>query len=155
MEHCDVVLVFAFGAPGTTAPNQYLAKEASGWAHFKGAPLVAQSEFGFLPGRGICVIEGHNLSSLDLALRFSKIAEGRGWRQVDLFAAPLVAHRCARDLEESGFYVKVHIPEKNTRSFWYDRSSEAIWTRRHTFGWIREQLLRLIPWTLYRYITKE
>jgi hypothetical protein len=96
------------------------------------------------------------LAPLDFILRFIEIAARFNWHYVDVLAAPLIVARCVRDLEHLGFHViHAHDPENKRNSFWFDRTSDRLWTQQPLIGWTRERIVRRIPWPIYSHVSKE
>lgn len=168
----NVVLVFAFGAPKGIVSNKRLAMKAYLSSEILRAPIFTQRDVGVANKSNVIFVEDligkSYISSLDIIETFLKIARKKNWQRVWIIAAPQHQWRCLRDLKRvlAGGNIKMEIipcsvacsvifekdwyDEKN----WYDKNSVQWWTRSPLKWWLREIPLRLMPWWLYKKITK-
>ena len=154
-----VVVIFSFGSKGTKG-NKLLA--VAGAKEAKGAYVVVTQ-------RDIPRIESVNSwyyvedfkltsgwhSSLWVATSAREICECRKFpRTAIVVAVPMHLKRCSRDLKRNGFkVVKTVSPKLTSSNNWYEKESLLPWTRSWWMWWPREIILRLLPWSVYKWLT--
>ncbi len=156
----DVVLVFAFGARWSIA-NIRLVRKAEAFGKI-GPPIFTQWD---LPvGEGTVFFaedvlrtrenweEGQNLSTLDVVQAFEYVAWKKGWRKVLILAAPQHMKRCLRDARRRLLHPEISrvMPYHWTLPWvWYNTTSDPWYTRGRVRWWLREGIIRCLPWGLY------
>jgi|GEM_PF-671380 len=112
-------------------------------------------EFHIEPAELIVISQEKYISSLDIIERFLKIAQAAGWKKILIIAAPQHLPRCVKDFckESKGYDIEDIIPyEHKNKEDWYDKNDPQMWVR-NPFVWsIRDTILSLLPWGLYKKI---
>ena len=88
------------------------------------------------------------ISTYGLVKEFKKVAKEKNWKNVMIFAAKQHVKRCRRDLKKEGFgvlAVGVTVDYNSDDKLWHVRN----WL----FWWIRERILRMLPFWLYKRVT--
>jgi hypothetical protein len=156
----DVVVVFSFGSEGV-APNYRLIRKAEVFGRM-GIPIFTQRD---LPiGEGIFaedVLKAQDgfdgdPTTIDIVRAFEHIAWKARWRKVLVLAAPQHMQRCLRDMRRALMHPDVGIvmPYRWKLHWkWYDQYSAQWYTRGPLRWWVREAMLRALPWAVYYNVT--
>lgn len=159
------IVAFAFGMPATIQPNRRIAKIAAEKAHELNAPIYTQLDIRVPLESGVQVeyIEGEKLGSPPSTLRIARGAiEWAKRNQItDLFIVAAKPHlrRVLRDIEkaarENKVRIKVH-PSEEIEQYpadsWFSPDSIQKRTRSRKVWIIRECILNLMPFFLYKRI---
>jgi len=155
----DVLITFAFTENGLA--NYTLAEKSIEFARFNNLPMFTQEDISKkIECTSVKILNNHDqlyiresdsyLSTLGLIHGLKKVAEERNWNNVVVAAAPVHCWRCVRDLRKMGFHVlgclNVGI---RTNKYWFNDNDPQIWVRNSLFWYIRESILRLLPWRVY------
>jgi len=98
------------------------------------------------------------ISSLDIIKRFLKVAQATGWKRVLIVAVPQHLPRCVKDFcrESKGYDIEDIIPyeHKDVRDneIWYNKKDPQMWVRSPLIWKIRDAILSVLPWALYKKI---
>ena len=173
-ETAAIVAIFSFGSEGTRG-NKNLAICGMHEAHKEGSLMIItqkdvpnteksykkygltfEEEF-FCP---FVFVEEHEIShgwhsTLWVASVARKICERHEFsNRMIVVAAPMHIRRVARDLKKVGFEVVETVsPKLKGEDSWYEKGSSLPWTRSWWRWWSREIILRLLPWSAYKWLT--
>lgn len=154
MNKPDVILAFGFSREGEA--NQHIAISAKVCLRKYEIPIFTQNDVAqhLSDVRPIIVVEEGKryLSTLGIVLAFITLAQKRGWKRVFVVAAPPHIWRCVRDLQKMGFEVfddRFYFQTAYQKSFWYNRKDSQPWVRGPLRWWLREIILRVLPWKVY------
>ncbi len=116
-----------------------------------------EGTFHIKPAELIIISQEKYISSLDIIKRFLKIARAAGWKRVLIVAAPQHLARCVKDFckESKGYDIEDIIPyehEASDKEAWYDKQDPQMWVRNPLIWQIRDTILSLLPWWLYKKI---
>lgn len=156
----DVLITFAFTIDGLA--NYTLAEESIKFARFNNLPVFTQKDISKkIECNSVKILNNYNqilyikesdsyLSTLGLILSFKKVANGMNWKNVIVAAAPVHCWRCVRDLRKAGFNVLgcLNVGARTNR-YWFNSDDPQIWVRNSLFWYIREFILRVLPWNMY------
>lgn len=158
------IVVFAFGAPATIHSNRILAKIASDKAHKLSIPIYTQADIileNDIDVERIQEKHGNPPPTLKISKRAIRWAEKRHIRKLFVVAATPHLWRCLRDLnavkEETKYDVSIYVYDEIYRLpdyIWFCPNSRQIWTRSRIIWKLRENILRLMPLWLYKYISR-
>ena len=153
-QNYDVVIIFAYGegqrmnkqligemAKLDPFPKQMFMQETIGDLIWKDGPFDERTDF-------IASQKSDHISSLAIVAQFAAIAARRGWKKVFVIAARQHYWRCERDLKKVGFKVSGIRGEVG-----YDKTDSQFWVRNPFVWWVRETMLRLLPFALYKKIS--
>ncbi|MFA5753922.1 MAG: hypothetical protein WC905_00990 [Patescibacteria group bacterium] len=151
-DHCNVVLVFAFGRDEET--NEPLLRELERPLARHRTVCTQQSLYRQLPKnlQEVCLEipqSSKEISTYGLIKEFEKMAVRNEWSNVGVIAARQHIKRCLRDLYREGFEVvplrAVKVPFNIFDDLWQ--------VRLPLFWWIRECTLLSLPYWLYKKIS--
>lgn len=161
----DVVLVFAFGSEGS-GPNVRLLHKAEVFGR-TGVPVFTQRDLPVAWGTVFFAEdvlrtkenwkEGQSISTLDVVRAFEYVAWGKGWRKILVLAAPQHIKRCLRDARKRLLHPEISRIEPYRWTLhwtWYNVESYPWYTRGRVMWWMREGIVRSLPWGLYVDLTK-
>ena len=145
-----VILALAFGVGQQI--NHPLKMKVEQLANIKNLPVYTQQDLAvsLKLNSGIVLFiacqAGDYLSSLAIIEQFAQAAKVRGWKAVKLVAASQHLWRCARDLKKV-------LPE-----IYIDKIPVEVdylpdiqpWVTSPLRWWMRELIIRLLPWRLYK-----
>jgi len=156
------IVVFAFGAPHTTAANRRLATVAHRWARLMYASIFTQTAIQFEASSEPIDVSycqerrGNPLSTLRIAREAAKWAAVNQIHEMWIIAAPSHMWRCNRDIRyamrevRAWTNVKVYGDVDQRVGFrWYCPESTPKWARSWKAWWLRECLIRCVPMWLY------
>lgn len=160
------IVAFAFGTPSTIWSNKQIANIASRKAQELGIPIYTQRDVPVPIRGGVETIRieekfGKPPSTLRIARAAVQWAIECGFTTLLVMAAKPHLPRALRDIErtiqESGMVLKVCAFEEINRfseNSWFCIDSPQ-WQVRTREAWeIREKILNLLPFSIYKYIAK-
>ncbi len=154
MKKPDVIVVFAFTKDGKA--NSHIALTGKNRATQYNVPIFTQKDVGRYLHDSKCDVfsvdeEEKYLSTLGIVKALKESAEKHGWKKVGLVAAPCHEWRCSRDLRKMGFivYTDDYLRSAYRSKFWFNPNDPQIWVHNPLIWWMREIVLRLIPWNIY------
>lgn len=145
-----VILAMAFGVGQQI--NYPLKREVEQLANLKGYPVYTQHDLGVIldlrPGVTLMMAHqpGEHISSLAIIEQFAQAAKVNGWKAVKLVAARQHLWRCARDLREA--LPEVYVDKIPVETAYLPDIQP--WVTSPLRWWMRELIIRLLPWPLYR-----
>ena len=157
------VVVFAFGAPSGTSVNLSIGGRASAEAWKFSVPVFTQRDVplhSFVRRERVSEREGKPPSTLKLARHAVAWAIQNQFTELRVVAAQPHLWRAVRDtkaaVRETGFkFLKVSTCEWNGQpesDLWFTRESTQLRGRFKILFWVREAILRGMPFGLYKQI---
>ncbi len=156
-----VVVAFAFSKTGQS--NLTIAKRATALAKAWKAPIFTQNDVALHidpKAEGVVLFTAKQtagyLSTFGIVRDLKGLSKIAGWTRAIVVAAPSHDGRCIRDLEMMGFDViqdrDFHLRRHTLKGHWYNPRDPQLWVRNPLIWWMREAILRLMPWGIYRRI---
>jgi hypothetical protein len=156
LEKPDVIVAFGFGKEEKT--NFHIGEHARYLALKYGVPLFTQQDVAkslkevYPPKVIIAEENGQYLSTLGIVRAVKTMSSIYGWKHVAVVAAPCHERRCIRDLRKMGFSIvrdDGYLRNAYGWPFWYNKDDPQVWVHNPLIWWIREIVLRMMPWGLY------
>ena len=158
------VVAFSFGAPSGTSVNLSIGGRASAEAWKFSVPVFTQRDIplhSFVIRERISETEGKPPSTLRLARHAVAWAIRNQFTELRVIAAGPHLWRAVRDtraaVRETGFkFLDVSVCEwsgQPERDLWFTAESTQLRGRFKALFWVREAILRSMPFWLYRHIT--
>ncbi|MEI8344410.1 MAG: hypothetical protein WCF93_05700 [Candidatus Moraniibacteriota bacterium] len=157
-----IILALSFGKPSGTTANQLIAKLAQAEAFYNGGLIVADASISLKEDYKKVFIVGPDLQDQRCCL--VKLIKHIANSYIDsgdlvvIISEPIYSKRLKRDLEkilEEEFKENVYVLVKTEKNkLWYDKKSTQIRTRYEKLSALYELLLRILPWELYKKISR-
>ncbi len=158
----NIIIAFAFGVPANILSNINIATIASNKAKKLGSPIYTQIDIQINSDVEVKYIEEKpdNLpTTLRMARGVVQLSVQNGYNEIWIVAAKPHLWRCIRDLNEAireyNTNIKIKICEeiyKYSANEWFCKDSKQTRTRSQFNWWIREVIIKLIPFSIYKKI---
>ena len=152
MKNYDVILVFAFGDSLET--NQKLIEEVGKFR--LSAPIFSQKSLDqalhdAYPERTIIIAEqaDDRISTYEIAEQFATLAVKKKWMTACIIAAEQQIWRCQRDIQKNRMF---YCAARRIKTG-YSPHDPQLWVRNCYIWWLREMIIRMLPFNLYKAIT--
>jgi len=144
------ILALAFGVGQQI--NYPLKRKVEELANLKGYSVYTQQDLGTMlelkPEVFLLIAQqsDEHISSLNVIKQFAEMAKLNGWTSVKLVAAEQHIWRCVRDVKE--ILPSVYVQEIAVKTAY--QPDIQPWVTSPLRWWIRELIIRLLPWSLYK-----
>ena len=153
-----VIFLFAFG--DSKESNDKLVEELKMFS--PQVPIFSQESVALTlrkkyPNRTIFIAnqERQHISSCALIDQFLQYASEQDWDKVIIIAAKQHIWRCRRDLAQTGFAASSSIKDNmHPVKTGYQAHDPQSFVRNHFRWWLREIIIRLLPYKIYKLVTK-
>ena len=157
----DVILALSFGKPEDIAPNRTIARLARQLSDGGEIPIVADNSVPMDTSISVSYIGAEvetHVSTLKLMEEFVGLLKEKRWHRIVIVSEPSYLIRCERDLKKVlgknawKYQISLYV-YSDGGDCWFDKNSTQWWIRSRGLFRLREVVIQLLPFWLYKLIS--